>query len=145
MGSWSYQRSSADQGNIRKLCLVSEGCPEPYFVSFSSVLGRQCIGLPAEDMRRVRAVLHHARGSFTAVAEMMLEESQCPQLEASGATNLRARVIVPLWVPYMSSMFFDSAEVGRIDWAPWFQQDRNMADQWLFSMRGTVRARFAHL
>ncbi|CAK0872819.1 unnamed protein product [Prorocentrum cordatum] len=75
MGRWSYQRSSADLGDIRKLCLTPEGCPEPYFVGFSSAHGRHCVGLAAEDMRRVRPVLHHARGSFTTVAEMLIEES----------------------------------------------------------------------
>ncbi|CAK0844404.1 unnamed protein product [Prorocentrum cordatum] len=144
MGCWSYQRNSADLGDIRKLCLAPSGCPEPYFVGFSSAHGRHCVGLAAEDMRRVRHVLHHARGPFTAVAGMLIEESGCPKLEAAGPANLRARVIVPLWVPSMPSTFLAAAEVGDVDWTPWCHQDRNLTDQWLFSLRGMIRKRFVH-
>ena len=144
-GPWTYTRGfrgAETKVTLRDLRLVADPKGEACFVLVSNSKGERFNGLFREDLVRIGGVLHHARGSFTAAAEMMVEESECARMRALQIRHLRQRILLPLWVTYAVSRFLSWPESAVVDWAPWIADNKGSADNWLFGLRDVVRKRF---
>ena len=60
-------------------------------VAPSGPKARSVAGMFVTDILQASAVLHHARGSFTAVAEIMVEGSPCPPVRSKPTAIFRTR------------------------------------------------------
>ena len=109
------------------------------FVMFSGTRGQACIGMPQVDLRRTTGVLHHARGSFTAAAELMVDES--PGLEQHHH-HLPARIITRLWVPFEIASFLPLCQMSAWDWSEWLNDNHTMSDMWLYGKRHLLQKQF---
>ena len=142
MGHWRYRRQGSN-GVVTDMRMTHNPMDEDIFLSFSGPKAHSIVGMFVTDLRRASAVLHHARGSFTAVGEIMVEESRCPRMEAMQAnSHLKDRVIIRLWVVFALAEFWTWRTTSDIDWAPWLAECRSAADAWLYTQKTEVRTRF---
>ena len=95
-----------------------------YFIIPDSLAGTKFVAMPMSNLRRASGILHNARGSFSAVAQIMADESQCEKMNLMALQqNLASRVVIPLWVPFALARFWTPAEVSTVDWSGWLKHD----------------------
>ena len=79
----------------------------------------------SSELKRTTGVLHHARWSFRAMADIMVDER--PELDAE-YDQLRFRVIRRLWVPFEITRFFATSSPAW-DWTTWHDYEPGVADR----------------
>ena len=143
VGPWVYKRNT--HGMVRTMHLTGDIDQIEFSVMFQGPRGASLIGMPVAELRRASAILHHARASFNAVAETMVEESCCPDMEKEQrAGNLAKRVILHLWVPFALAAFLTKEDAKTLEFSSWLGHAQNAreADSWLLSLRPKIRRRF---
>ena len=139
MGIWMYNRRAGSQGLVENLRMVQSPEDAQAFVMFTGLQSQHAVGMHTSELKRATGILHHARGSFRAVADIMIEES--PSLEAEYG-HLAERVVKRLWIPFELSRFLSTATAFALDWTAWHDAVAGTADHWLFNHRDMIREQF---
>ena len=83
-GQWCYERHDRRHGKpLSNLRFLTDSSMGDIFVLPTPGL-HSVAACSAKDLRLISASLHHARGSFTAAAEIFADRSRCPELHDDG-------------------------------------------------------------
>ena len=112
-------------------------------VAFSGRRGYRLVAMFQHDLKKTSGILHHARGSFQAATEILVEESGCPRMgKKNQEGHMCRRVVMKLWVWYALATFLGSDASGGLDWSTWLLDEGPSSDEWLYEQRHAVRTRF---
>ena len=118
------QKTSTEIRDLKLLVDTTYWNDARYFIIPASRTGTNFVAMPMSNLRRASGILHNARGSFSAVAQIMADESQCAIMDRMALQpNLANRVVIPLWIPFALGQFWTPAEVSTVDWSGWLMHD----------------------
>ncbi len=135
MGQWSYRRHDkrCEGAAASQFRYVAKDVGETFLLPTKDA--KKAHACTAQDLRLVSGTLHHARGSFTAAADIFADTSD-QQLPTATREVLEA-----LWFAWALVRFLPPDAVRDLDWTNYWDKGRTN-DRWLQERKALVRAHF---
>lgn len=141
LGNWRYAAGGHDSLQNLRVTTVQTASP---LLLLPTSRGR-ALGMLHWDLRLVTGILHRARGSFAASADILASMAGGDGVLAP--EHLR-QSIAALWFPSRLFSFLEEKEVRGLDWTLYVKKKgpgrggRGPGDDWLYELRPLIRKRF---